>query len=76
MSLPHISSKRYNLKLKKNNKLKSLNEFIHKEENLVKAINLNDTKTRIPFVQINNNSNGGVTDNEIEKKRKEKCENI
>ena len=72
MSLPHISSKRYNLKLKKNNKLKSLNEFMHKEENLVKAINLNDTKTRIPFVQINNNSNGGVTDNKIEKKRKEK----
>ena len=72
MSLPHIRSQKYNIKLKKYNKLKTLNEFIYKEENLVKVINLNDTKMRIIFIQINNNSNNIMSDNEIEKKGKEK----
>ena len=51
---------------------KTFNNIINQDISLVKALNLNDSKTNIPFIQITNNTKINITNNEIERKRKEK----
>ena len=66
-SLPFILPKYYISFTKK-----TFNNIINQDVSLVKALNLNDSKTNIPFIQITNNTKINITNNEIERKRKEK----
>ncbi len=51
---------------------KTFNNIINQEVSLAKALNLNDSKINIPFIQITNNTKINITNNDIEKKRNEK----
>ena len=67
-SLPSLYTKDYSFpKLNSNNKL-----LINQEENLVKSLNLDDIKTKIPFIQISNNTKVNIFNKKVEEKRKEK----
>ena len=72
ISLPSIFPKKLNFSNNNMNNLKQINNFIHPEEELVKAISLNDTKTTIPFFQIINNTKINISKEDIKIKRKEK----
>ena len=71
ISLPQIHQIKHNIGGEKNYKLKSLSELIHKDTNLVRMLNLNDTKTKIPFQQIHNSEINHLPNIEIMEKRKE-----
>ena len=73
-SLPSIFPKKFHFSQKSinNNNSNQFNSFIHPEEELVKSLNLNDTKTTIPFLQIINNTKINISNDDINKKRKEK----
>ena len=73
ISSPSILSKKYKISNKitfdNPNKFKY---FINPEEVLVKSLDLNDSKTSIPFIQIINNSKINISDDDLDKKRREK----
>ena len=73
ISSPSILSKKYKIsnKITFNNPNK-FKYFINPEEVLVKSLDLNDSKTSIPFIQIINNSKINISDDDLDKKRIEK----
>ena len=72
ISLPCIIPKKFNISKNNINNSNHINNFIHPEEELVKSLNLNDTRTTIPFLQIINNTKINISNDDINKKRKEK----
>ena len=44
---------------------KTFNNIINQDVSLVKALNLNDSKTNIPFIQITNNTKINITNREL-----------
>ena len=70
ISSPSILSKKYKIsnKITFNNPNK-FKYFINPEEVLVKSLDLNDSKTSIPFIQIINNSKINISDDDLDKKR-------